>query len=174
MSRESNGSPMPIVSGCRRYDRRAAGPAVMSNAREVSFARLRDSTSIVYPVPMLRTATSVNVATPPTAVTVAPPNSSTKVVSPTNHRVTLKSSFVRRPLASWMWTIGCVRNGVPPVPVEGRLKDLAGQAGLSVLDAYYCIQRLLESRVLRLVEDQLAIVEAEQLRELLGQQGGGA
>lgn len=62
----------------------------------------------------------------------------------------------------------------PPVPVEGRLKDLSGEAGLSVLDAYYCIQRLLESRVLRLVEDQLAIVEAEQLRELLGQQGGGA
>ena len=68
----------------------------------------------------------------------------------------------------------CAQGDEPPVPVEGRLKDLAGQAGLSVLDAYYCIQRLLESRVLRLVEDQLAIVEAEQLRELLDPQGGGA
>ena len=56
----------------------------------------------------------------------------------------------------------------PPLPVTGRLQDLAAQAGLSVLDAYFCVQRLLESRVLRLVEDQLAIVEADQLRELLG------
>ena len=67
----------------------------------------------------------------------------------------------------------CGQGDEPPVPVRGRLRDLAGQAGLSVLDAYYCIQRLLESRVLRLIDDQLAIVEAEQLRELLGQRGGG-
>ena len=56
----------------------------------------------------------------------------------------------------------------PPLPVSGGLRDLAAQAGLSVLDAYFCVQRLLESRVLRLVEDQLAIVEAHQLRELVG------
>jgi CRP-like cAMP-binding protein len=53
-----------------------------------------------------------------------------------------------------------------PAPVEGRLTELAGRAELTVLDAYFCIQRLLESRVLRLIDDQLAIVEPQQLEAL--------
>lgn len=53
-----------------------------------------------------------------------------------------------------------------PAPVQGSLQELAGAAGLTVLDAYFCIQRLLESRALRLVDDQLAIVDAQPLEEL--------
>jgi hypothetical protein len=52
--------------------------------------------------------------------------------------------------------------------VQGRLSDLASQAGLDILEAYYCVQRLLESRTLRLVDDQLAIVEPLHLEQLLG------
>ena len=55
-----------------------------------------------------------------------------------------------------------------PMPVQGKLRDLAQGSSLSILDAYFCIQRLLESRILRLVDDQLAIVEPQQLEQLRG------
>lgn len=55
----------------------------------------------------------------------------------------------------------------PPAPLGGNLAELAEDAALSTLDAYFCIQRLLEARVLRLIDDQLVIVEPDQL-ELLG------
>ena len=55
-----------------------------------------------------------------------------------------------------------------PYPVAGNLKDLSEAAQLSALEAYFCIQNMLESRILRLVDDQLAIVDADQLRELGG------
>jgi CRP-like cAMP-binding protein len=62
----------------------------------------------------------------------------------------------------------CAAGDEPPMPVQGRLSDLASQAGLDILEAYYCVQRLLESRTLRLVDDQLAIVEPLHLEQLLG------
>lgn len=62
----------------------------------------------------------------------------------------------------------CSRSDESPAPVDGKLKDLAERAGLSILDAYFCIQRLLESRTLRLVDDQLAIVEPDHLEDLRG------
>ncbi|MBW2413055.1 MAG: cyclic nucleotide-binding domain-containing protein [Deltaproteobacteria bacterium] len=55
-----------------------------------------------------------------------------------------------------------------PAPISGRLADLASDAGLTVLEAYFCIQTLLERRYLQLVEDQLTLVEADALRELGG------
>ena len=55
-----------------------------------------------------------------------------------------------------------------PAPVTGRLSDLASDAGLSVIEAYYCIQTLLERRYFQLVEDQLTLVEADALKELAG------
>ena len=55
-----------------------------------------------------------------------------------------------------------------PYPVHGNLKQLSDAAALSTLEAYFCIQRLLENRVLRLVEDQLSIVDSDQLRALGG------
>ena len=47
-----------------------------------------------------------------------------------------------------------------PAPVSGRLADLASDAGLSVIEAYFCIQSLLERRYLQLVDDQRTRVEA--------------
>ena len=46
----------------------------------------------------------------------------------------------------------------PPAPVPGNLEELSNEAELSTLDAYFCIQRLLESRIVRLIDDQLVIV----------------
>jgi CRP-like cAMP-binding protein len=56
----------------------------------------------------------------------------------------------------------------PPAAVPGNLEDLSAEAELSTLDAYFCIQRLLEARIVRLIDDQLVIVEADQLELLLG------
>lgn len=63
---------------------------------------------------------------------------------------------------------GCALGKEVPTPVGGRLKDLAEEAGMSMLDTYVCVQRLLECRLLRLVDDRLAMVDPEQLRELSG------
>lgn len=53
-----------------------------------------------------------------------------------------------------------------PFPVEGRLADLAEEAGLSLLEAYHCLQRLLERRLLHLVDDELSIADPDQLRDV--------
>lgn len=55
-----------------------------------------------------------------------------------------------------------------PLSVQGRLADLAHEAGLEILDAYTCLQRLLDRHLLRLVDDQLSILKLEELRELAG------
>ncbi len=54
-----------------------------------------------------------------------------------------------------------------PSPVSGRLADLATDAGLSILETYFCLQSLLERRYLQLVDDQLTLVEAGALEELV-------
>jgi CRP-like cAMP-binding protein len=54
----------------------------------------------------------------------------------------------------------------PPLAVQGRLADLAHEAGLEILDAYTCLQRLLDRHLLRLVDDQLSILKVDELREL--------
>ena len=53
-----------------------------------------------------------------------------------------------------------------PLPVKGRLAELAEVAGLEMMDAYVCLQALLDRRLLRLVDDQLTILEPDQLRGL--------
>lgn len=55
-----------------------------------------------------------------------------------------------------------------PVPVRGRLRELAEDAKMSMLDAYLCVQSLLEERHLQLVDDQLSVVEVETLKRLAG------
>jgi CRP-like cAMP-binding protein len=55
----------------------------------------------------------------------------------------------------------------PPAAVPGNLGELSEQAELTTLDAYFCIQRLLETRVVRLIDDQLVIVEPDQLELLI-------
>ena len=55
----------------------------------------------------------------------------------------------------------------PPAAVPGNLEELSAEADLSTLDAYFCIQRLLEARVVRLIDDQLVIVEPDQLEVLV-------
>ena len=56
----------------------------------------------------------------------------------------------------------------PPAAVPGNLAEIAEQANLTTLDAYFCIQRLLEARVVRLIDDQLVLVEPGQLEALGG------
>lgn len=58
--------------------------------------------------------------------------------------------------------------GETPAPVKGKLADLASQADIPMLDAYTCLQGLLEDRLVRLVDDQLAVLEIEELEELAG------
>lgn len=53
-----------------------------------------------------------------------------------------------------------------PYPVHRNLKQLSDAASISALETYFCIQGLLENRVLRLVDDQLSIVDSDQLRSL--------
>jgi len=60
----------------------------------------------------------------------------------------------------------CTRGEDLPLPVQGRLADLAREAGLEIFDAYTVLQRLLDRQLLRLVDDQLSILEVAQLREL--------
>ena len=57
-------------------------------------------------------------------------------------------------------------SGDAPAAVKGRLADLAELAGVSMRDAYVCLQGLLEARQIRLVDDQLAVLEEEELEEL--------
>jgi CRP-like cAMP-binding protein len=54
-----------------------------------------------------------------------------------------------------------------PCPVTGLLRDLAEDAGLSMLEAYHCVQSLLERRYLQLVDDQLSLLEPEALKDLV-------
>lgn len=58
--------------------------------------------------------------------------------------------------------------GEMPAPVRGKLADLSGQAGVSIRDGYTCLQVLLDDRLVRLVDDQLAILEMEELEALAG------
>jgi CRP-like cAMP-binding protein len=53
-----------------------------------------------------------------------------------------------------------------PAPIQGRLEDLATAAGLPAIAAYRCVQALLDQRLLRLVEDQLALVDPDALQRL--------
>ena len=57
-------------------------------------------------------------------------------------------------------------SGETPSAVKGKLADLAEQAGVSMRDAYVCLQSLLDDRVIRLVDDQLAVLEVEELEKL--------
>lgn len=54
-----------------------------------------------------------------------------------------------------------------PCPVTGLLRDLAEDADLSMLEAYHCVQSLLERRYLQLVDDQLSLLEPEALKDLV-------
>ncbi|MEE9279996.1 MAG: cyclic nucleotide-binding domain-containing protein [Myxococcota bacterium] len=58
--------------------------------------------------------------------------------------------------------------GETPAPVKGKLADLASQADIPMADAYLCLQGLLDDRLVRLVDDQLAVLEIEELEELAG------
>jgi CRP-like cAMP-binding protein len=62
----------------------------------------------------------------------------------------------------------CAHGDDAPVPVRGRLAQLAGEAGIEVIEAYGCLQRLLDRHVLRLVDDQLSILQLDELRALAG------
>jgi CRP-like cAMP-binding protein len=53
-----------------------------------------------------------------------------------------------------------------PLAVQGRLADLARESGLDMLEAYGCLQRLLDRQLLRLVDDQLSILAIDDLRSL--------
>lgn len=57
-------------------------------------------------------------------------------------------------------------SGDAPAAVKGRLAELAELAGVSMRDAYICLQGLLDARQVRLVDDQLAVLEVEELEEL--------
>ena len=57
-------------------------------------------------------------------------------------------------------------SGETPSAVKGKLADLAEQAGVSMRDAYVCLQALLDDRLIRLVDDQLAVLEVEELEKL--------
>jgi CRP-like cAMP-binding protein len=58
----------------------------------------------------------------------------------------------------------CAPGDETPLAVQGRLADLAREAGLDVRDAYACLQRLLDRHVLRLVDDQLSILDLDAVR----------
>lgn len=58
--------------------------------------------------------------------------------------------------------------GDPPRAVDGKLRDLAQDAGLSMLRSYLLVQNLLEQRVLRLADDRLSLLEPEKLKTLGG------
>jgi CRP-like cAMP-binding protein len=62
----------------------------------------------------------------------------------------------------------CAQGDEQPLSVQGRLADLAREAGLEMLDAYACLQQLLDRNLLRLVDDQLSISKVAELRELVG------
>jgi CRP-like cAMP-binding protein len=62
----------------------------------------------------------------------------------------------------------CAQGDEVPLAVQGKLADLAREAGLDMLDAYGCLQRLLDRHLLRLVDDQLSILAVEDLRALAG------
>jgi peroxiredoxin/CRP-like cAMP-binding protein len=53
-----------------------------------------------------------------------------------------------------------------PSPVQGILRDIAAAAGLPMRRAYQGLQLLLERRVLRLVDDQLSVVDPHVLETL--------
>ena len=57
-------------------------------------------------------------------------------------------------------------SGETPAAVNGRLADLAAQANVPIADAYVSLQALLDDRLVRLVDDQLAVLDVEELEEL--------
>jgi CRP-like cAMP-binding protein len=62
----------------------------------------------------------------------------------------------------------CAQGEDLPLPVQGRLADLAREAGLEMPDAYACLQRLLDRHHLRLVDDQLSILAVDELKAIAG------
>lgn len=57
-------------------------------------------------------------------------------------------------------------SGETPAAVNGRLAELAAQANVPIADAYVCLQALLDDRLVRLVDDQLAVLDVEELEAL--------
>jgi CRP-like cAMP-binding protein len=57
-------------------------------------------------------------------------------------------------------------SGEPPVVIKGHLRDLSDEADMSMLEAYHCLHELIDDRVLRLVDDQLTLLDPEELERL--------
>lgn len=53
-----------------------------------------------------------------------------------------------------------------PCMVEGKLRDLAQDTGLSMLATYSALHSLLDKRWLRLVDDELTLLQREELEAL--------
>jgi CRP-like cAMP-binding protein len=59
----------------------------------------------------------------------------------------------------------------PPVRIEGRLMNLAQASDTPIREAYSCVQRWLEQRILRLSDDQLSLVDPDALRAVTAEGG---
>ncbi len=94
-----------------------------------------------------------------TQVAAVPAARRTKRRSPETGARDARKQFVRAILEARV-------SGETPCAVKGKLADLAEQAGVSIRDAYVCLQALLDDRVIRLVDDQLAVLEVEELEKL--------
>jgi CRP-like cAMP-binding protein len=86
--------------------------------------------------------------------------------SATSGAIAPEDARVREGLAKLVPVLFDRRSADTPA-VSGRLCELAEAAGLSPLEAYTCVQSLLERRYLQLVDDQLTLVEPEALRDLV-------
>jgi len=53
--------------------------------------------------------------------------------------------------------------GEVPIPVTGKLMDLAAAAKLPIKSAYLCLQELLDRRLIGLIDDQLTVLEPDEL-----------
>jgi CRP-like cAMP-binding protein len=56
----------------------------------------------------------------------------------------------------------------PPLVVPAGLKDLAAAAGIALIDAYHGLQSLVDRRLVRVIDDQLSVVDPEELKQLAG------
>lgn len=64
-------------------------------------------------------------------------------------------------------TILARRMGVDePSMVRGRLAELAGDARIPMIVAYFCLQELLDQRVVRLLDDRLSVQEPGALERI--------
>jgi CRP-like cAMP-binding protein len=61
--------------------------------------------------------------------------------------------------------------GDSPAPVDGKLVDLAQEAGLDLVTAYHEVQALLEEKVVLLAEEQLQILNRAALESMSSQAG---